>query len=133
MHQPFKFAHTLILTLLMLSVTGCANQSLSNTTHSPLELNGSEMAYFWVTKDTLISWQQILPQSAIDTTQAKTSYRISFVINASGTMQQVSMVNMVDGTQVSEDKLTGIGEYQFYPTAKNFNRQAVMVNTLVSL
>lgn len=90
------------------------------------------MAYFWVTKDTLISWQQIFPQSAASP-QKKTNYAVSFIIDASGAMQQVSMISTVDGTKIPAEKLTGVSDYQFYPTAKNFSRQAVMVNTLVAL
>ncbi|MCG9730370.1 hypothetical protein L1D44_10995 [Shewanella sp. Isolate13] len=133
MHQPLKLAYGFFAALLILTSMGCANQDISHLNKTPLQLSGSEMARFWVTKDTLISWQQILPQSTAETAQGKSSYRVSFVINTSGEMQQVSMENTSDGTKIPEDELTGASEYQFHPTAQNINRQAVMINTVITL
>lgn len=132
MYHTFKRARILFVTLFLLNVAGCANQGLSHATQSPIKLNASEMAYFWVTKDTLISWQQIFPQSATSS-HKKTSYTVSFIIDTSGAMKQVNMVSTVDGTKIPAEKLTDVSNYQFYPTAKNFSRQAVMVNTIVEL
>lgn len=133
MHQPLKLAYGFFAALIILSSMGCANQRDMYSAKSPLAISGSEMAYFWVTKDTLISWQRILPQSTVETTQDKASYKVSFVINTSGEMQQVNIVNTSDGNKIPEDELNGVGEYQFYPTAQNISRQAVMINTIITL
>ncbi|ABZ78503.1 hypothetical protein Shal_3963 [Shewanella halifaxensis HAW-EB4] len=133
MYRQLKLAYTFFIVLFMLMSMGCANQGGTNSTKSPLQISGTEMAYFWVTKDTLISWQQILPLPTAEPAQDKATYKVSFVISNSGTMQQVSMVNTSDGTKIPVDELTGISEYRFYPTAQNISRQAVMINTIVTL
>ncbi|GIU37926.1 hypothetical protein L2719_13770 [Shewanella schlegeliana] len=133
MHPKFKLTCSLFTALFMLSITGCANKGFTSSNQQLIEINSSDMAYYWVTKDTLISWQQILPQSTVEQAQDKANYKVSFVINNSGEMQLVSMVNTSDGIKIHEDELTGLSEYQFYPTTRNIGRQAVMINTIITL
>lgn len=129
-----------MICLPLLLNTGCASQNGQHSTKDSakpskqhiIELNSSEVAQYWVTKDKLIDWQQLLP-TAIDIDKQSAVYKVSFVINTDGQMSQVSMKNTANNHKVTTEQLRGVNDYQFYATTQNITRQAVRVNATVKL
>ncbi|MGS0675789.1 hypothetical protein [Shewanella sp. 125m-1] len=134
MYHKNHLASVLFIFLSVLVNTACATQGVDQSRQQIIELSGSDMARYWVTRDKLIDWQQLLPTDThINTGKHKAVYEVSFVVNTNGQMSQVTMKNTANGTRVPAELLVGVDDYQFFATAYNITRQAVKVNATVEL
>ncbi|MCK8046187.1 energy transducer TonB [Shewanella sp. 1CM18E] len=133
MYQKGGCLNILRTLAIVLVASGCTSSPLSHYIgNQPIEVNSSEVAFYWFPKNNLIDWQNVVPPS--NTTQQTTSpYKISFIINEDGYMSQVNVINTTNGETIDAEALKKFEAYQFNPAPQNFQNQAVKVSTTVSL
>ncbi|MCL1147599.1 hypothetical protein L2747_16455 [Shewanella marinintestina] len=129
-YHSLKFAAVLVIFILG---SGCANQNLNHGTKHIIEIDSTELAHYWVAQDKLIDWQYFLPVSEFDDSWDNSSYKVSFIVDSQGYIQQASMQNTDNGNEVIGSEMSGIEGFKFYPTARNITRQAVRINSIVKL
>ncbi|MCL1140563.1 energy transducer TonB [Shewanella pneumatophori] len=133
MYQLGEYLNILKALAIILVASGCTSSPMSHYIgNQPIEVNSSEVAFYWFPKNNLIDWQNVVsPQKTAQ--QTKSPYKISFIINEDGYMSQVNVTNTINGETIDAEALKQFEAYQFNPAPQNFQNQAVKVSTTVSL
>lgn len=126
-----KTGNIFLLSLLVLfSLTACSSNLSHPNSHGVLELDSTNFAKYWVAKDKLIDWQNSLSRELQNNSnESTTQYKASFVVDSSGQMTQLKIINSVTGELIEQASLAEILEQEFYPTTQNHAQQAVRINT----
>ncbi|MDR8526177.1 hypothetical protein [Shewanella fidelis] len=128
-----KIASLLATMIFVVLGNGCANHGSSQNTNHIIDIDSSEIAYYWIAQEGLINWQNFLPSSDNGESWESANYNVSFVVDPQGKVQQVSMQNTMNGDRIANDNFREISQYRFVPTARNITQQAVRVNSVVKL
>ena len=124
----------LIGLLVLLSLSACSNAPSLQSSQQILQLDSSDFAQYWVAKDKLIDWRNNLPKELqSSSTASATQYKASFVVNSSGQMTQLEVINSVTGELLEQAALIEVSSQEFYPTVQNSALQAVRISTSFSL
>ena len=124
----------LIGLLVLLSLSACSSAPSLQSSQQILQLDSSDIAQYWVAKDKLIDWRNSLPKELQSSSTASAAqYKASFVVNSSGQMTQLEVINSVTGELLEQAALTEVSSQEFYPTVQNSALQAVRISTSFSL